>query len=311
MVAIGVARRRRRRCPTAGRPRRAPTRADEPEHREPKQRPGPAERQQHLAVQRLQRLDESRPRRGSGSPASPRSSAAPSTTSTKSGATMTSPTSAGIEIAPTSRVARIQMSAIRSRSSLIRENAGKKTCCSGAGDACERHQDHVRRERVRAERRRAEDAADQDACATVPAGLVEEVLAEDVAGEAAEPAQARDRERERRAPRRQQPERGPSRRTPRRAAGRRSPRRRSRASAIAMPTAAPTSVAAIWRSSRRRNCISRTSSAICVVPERADEEARPRAPTKSQRTSRLAVEVGERAGEGDADERQQRGRRRR
>ena len=36
----------------------------------------------------------------------------------------------------------------------------------------------------------------------------------------------------------------------------------SPASAIEMAVTAPTSVAAIWRSSSRRNCISRTSSAI-------------------------------------------------
>ena len=55
----------------------------------------------------------------------------PRTTSTKSGATMARPTSAGIEITPTRRVARSQMSAIRGRSSLICAKAGKKTCWSG------------------------------------------------------------------------------------------------------------------------------------------------------------------------------------
>ena len=51
-----------------------------------------------------------------------------------------------------------------------------------------------------------------------------------------------------------------------------------------MPTAAPTSVAAIWRSSSRRNCISRTSSAICVVPSALTRKPHESA-TKSQRTS--------------------------
>ena len=50
----------------------------------------------------------------------------------KSEATIAMPTRAGIENALTRRVALIQMSAILSRSSLMRENAGKNTCCNGA-----------------------------------------------------------------------------------------------------------------------------------------------------------------------------------
>ena len=54
--------------------------------------------------------------------------------------------------------------------------------------------------------------------------------------------------------------------------------------AIVIPTVAPTSVAAIWRSSSFRNSISRTSSAIWVVP-RALIRNPTESATKSQRTS--------------------------
>ena len=65
-------------------------------------------------------------------------------------------------------------------------------------------------------------------------------------------------------------------------------------SAIVIPVTAPTSVAAICRSSSRRNCMSRTSSAICVVPSALTRK--PRENDDEQRLHlRLAVEVRERA----------------
>ncbi len=105
---------------------------------------------------------------------------------------MTRPTSDGIEIEPTRRVARIQTSAIRSRSSLICENAGKKTCCSGAAIRENGTRITFVASAYTPERRGAEEAADQQA-AEVATGLVEQVLAEDVARKAAESPQARRR----------------------------------------------------------------------------------------------------------------------
>ena len=142
---------------------------------------------------------------------------------------------------------------------------GEEDLLQRPGDPRERHEDHVRRERVRAERAGAEEAADQERAQVAP-GLVEQVLAEHVPGEAAEPAQARDRE--------------PS------ATDATGVRHQSSTvdmvasascwptiaqapkpfSAMVIPATAPTSVAAICRSSRRRNRMSRASSAICVVP---------------------------------------------
>ena len=79
------------------------------------------------------------------------------------------------------------------------------------------------------------------------------------------------------------------------------------ASATVMPATAPTTVAAIWRSSSRRNCMSRTSSASCVVPSALTKKPTESA-AKSGRDLRLAVEARERPGEREAGEHRARAR---
>ncbi len=146
-----------------------------------------AEREQDLAAQRLQGLDQARRARGSGSRESRSLHFGPSTTSTKSGATMTRPTSAGIEISR-DEASGPDPDVGHPLAVVAHPGEGRKEdLLQRSGDARERDEDDVRREQVRADRRGAEEAADQQV-AEIAAGLVEKVLAEDVARKAAEPA---------------------------------------------------------------------------------------------------------------------------
>ena len=104
---------------------------DEPQRREPEQPVRAAEREEHLAAERLERLDEPDQRedlddRGRIAPLRPEDDLDEVRRDDRRGRR-----APGSRSAPTRRVARIQMSAIRGRSSLMREKAGKKTCWSG------------------------------------------------------------------------------------------------------------------------------------------------------------------------------------
>ena len=189
----------------------------------------------------------------------------PSTTWTKSGATMHSPTSDGIEITPTRRVARSQ-------------HVGHPLAVVGHAGEC-REEHLLQRRRDAGERMRMMFVAsayvpDDAAPRTRP---IRRLPGYCPPGRACSPpntfpANPPSRRRlaienvERGPPRRQHPEQD------RRVAASAElladdrPRAAKPLSATVIPMPAPTSVAAICRSSSRRNSISRTSRAICVVP---------------------------------------------